>query len=131
MFLRLAAPLPALALGIPILGIRRRFKGPVRQDHGVVAKERFILVAFNKITQVITGDIRTILAGVIDLLAIYFHAHIGITRRPAGELPEAIFIKTKLGRPLKATFQLPLAHNAGLVTGTLHYVTKGFGLGIK
>ena len=131
LFLCLATAFPAFALGIPILGIWGWLKGPVRQNHGVVAKERLILIAFNKITQIVTCNIRAILARVINLLAIYFHAHIRIAGGSTGKLPKTIFIKAKLGRPLKATFQLPLADNASLVTGIFHHMTESSGLGIK
>ncbi len=62
---------------------------------------------------------------VVELLAVDFESGGFVAARSAVELPECIFIEPEMPRPLVITTELPLARDAGRITGVAEKVARG------
>ena len=91
---------------VRVLAVRGGDKGIVRQDHGVVAEERLVLVALHEAAEEIRDHIRTVFArGVVHGFSINFQTRVrvagvasALVSRRAGMLPETGLIKAKVLR---------------------------------
>ena len=96
----------------PIFRIRRRNKGVVNENHGIIHEKRLVLMLGNKIQNIIAENIRTI--GILtrsEDFSIRFHQRIRIALSfgsVLSELPQTIMIKTKIIDPIR---EVPIGNN--------------------
>lgn len=80
------------------------------QHHWIVNQEGALPILLDEMAQVIGDHIRPKLSGLEVLFgSIDFEPGIGVAARTPRQLPQAVLIKAEVTRPLKATFELPLA----------------------